>query len=189
MKPEEFEPWIDPVTAETKGLSVKEFAQKTAALWEKGIGQWHQDKERVKKLKESAEYVIYTPGSSAGIQLSVLGSFDAPSVDVIDDPDTFMSVINASVSSLLALIKLKGDILQSKEYLLLSNIFAHMWRKGIDITLEQLIGYVTNPPFDKVGVLPLKTFYPQTARLELAMKLNTVLASPGCMDTRRSLEH
>ncbi len=179
LKPEEFEPWVDPVTAETKGLSVKDFAKKTASLWENGIGQWHQDKSRIKKLKENAEFVIYTPGSSAGVQLSVLASFDAPSPDVIDDPDTFMSVINAGVSSLLALIKLKGDILQSKEYLLLSNIFAHVWRKGLSISLEQLIGYVTNPPFDKVGVLPIKSFYPQTQRLDLAMKLNTVLASPG----------
>jgi hypothetical protein len=179
LKPEEFEPWVDPVSAETKGLSVKDFAKKTASLWENGIGQWHQDKSRIKKLKENAEFVIYTPGSSAGVQLSVLASFDAPSPDVIDDPDTFMSVINAGVSSLLALIKLKGDILQSKEYLLLSNIFAHVWRKGLGISLEQLIGYVTNPPFDKIGVLPLKSFYPQTQRLDLAMKLNTVLASPG----------
>ncbi len=179
LKPEDFEKWVDPVTAETKGMTVKDFAQKTAALWEKGIGQWNQDKSRIKKLKESAEFVIYTPGSSAGVQLSVLSSFDAPAPDVVDDPDTFMSVINASVSSLLALIKLKGDILQSKEYLLLSNIFAHLWRKGVNVTLEQLIGYVTNPPFDKVGVLPLKSFYPQTKRLDLAMKLNTVLASPG----------
>ena len=179
LKPEDFEKWVDPVTAETKGMTVKDFAQKTAALWEKGIKQWNQDKSRIKKLKESAEFVIYTPGSSAGVQLSVLSGFDAPAPDVVDDPDTFMSVINASVSSLLALIKLKGDILQSKEYLLLSNIFAHLWRKGVNITLEQLIGYVTNPPFDKVGVLPLKSFYPQTKRLDLAMKLNTVLASPG----------
>ncbi len=179
LKPKDFEEWVDPVTAETKGMSVKDFAAKTAALWEKGIGQWNQDKSRIKKLKESAEFVIYTPGSSAGVQLSVLASFDAPSPDVIDDPDTFLSVINASVSSLLALIKLKGDILQSKEYLLLSNIFAYVWRKGISISLEQLIGYVTNPPFDKVGVLPLKSFYNQTQRLDLAMKLNTVMASPG----------
>lgn len=179
LKAADFEEWVDPITAETKGMNVKDFAEKTAAMWEKGIGQWNQDKSRIKKLKESAEFVIYTPGSSAGVQLSVLAGFEAPSQDVIDDPDTFLSVINASVSSLLALIKLKGDILQSKEYLLLSNIFAYVWRKGISISLEQLIGYVTNPPFDKVGVLPLKSFYNQTQRLDLAMKLNTVIASPG----------
>ena len=179
LKPENFEPWVDAGTAETKGLSVKEFAAKTAAMWDKGIQSWHQDKSRIKTLKNNAEYVIYTPGSSAGVQLSVLSSFDAPSEDTIDDPDTFTSVINSTVSSILALVNIKGDILQSKEYLLLSSVFSHLWRKNISITLEELIGYVTNPPFDKIGVLPLKSFYDQKDRLDLAMKLNTVLASPG----------
>ncbi len=179
LKPENFEPWVDAVTAETKGLTVKEFAAETAATWKKGIESWQQNKSRIKTLKDNAEYLIYTPGSSAGIQLSVLSSFDAPSEDIIDDPDTFTSIINSTVSSILALINIKGDIFQSKEYLLLSNIFSHLWRKGIGITLEELIGYVTNPPFDKIGVLPLKSFYDQKDRLNLAMKLNTVLASPG----------
>jgi hypothetical protein len=179
LRPADFEPWVDAGTAESKGLTVKEFAAKTAALWEKGIGSWHQDKSRIKRLKERAEYVIYTPGSSAGVQLSVLSSFEAPSEDTIDDPDTFASVINSTVTSLLALVKIKGDPLQSREYLLLSNIFSYLWRKGISVTLEELIGHVTNPPFDKIGVLPLKSFYPQNDRLNLAMKLNAVMASPG----------
>ncbi len=179
LKPKDFEPWVDPGAAETKGLSVKDFAVKTAAMWDKGIQSWHQDKSRIKALKNNAEYVIYTPGSTAGVQLSVLSSFDAPSEDVIDDPDSFTSVINSTVSSLLALIKISGDPLQSKEFLLLSTIFVHLWKKGISVSLEELIGYVTNPPFEKIGVLPLKSFYTQKQRLDLAMKLNTVLASPS----------
>lgn len=179
LRPQDFEPWVDPGTAETKGLTVKEFASKTASLWDKGINSWHQDKSRIKALKENAEYVIYTPGSSAGVQLSVLSSFDPPSEDIIDDPDSFASIINSTVSSLLALVKIKGDSLQSKEFLLLSTIFIHLWKKGIGVSLEELIGYVTNPPFKKIGVLPLKSFYTQKQRLDLAMKLNTVLASPS----------
>ncbi len=179
LRPKDFEPWVDAGAAESKGLSVSEFAEKTATMWDKGIQSWHQDKSRIKALKEKVEAVIYTPGSSAGVQLSVLSSFDAPSEEIMDDPDSFTSVINSTVSSLLALIKVKGDLLSSKEYLLISNIFIHLWKKGISITLEELIGYVTNPPFDKIGVLPLKSFYTQTQRLNLAMKLNTVLASPS----------
>jgi hypothetical protein len=179
LKPNDFEPWVDAGIAESKGLDVKAFAEQTASMWDKGIRSWNQDKSRIKRLKENAEYTIYTPGSSAGVQLSVLSSFDAPSEELIDDPDSFTSVINSTVSSLLALIRFKGDPLQSKEYLLLSTIFVHLWKKGINITLEELIGYVANPPFDKIGVLPLKSFYKQTQRLDLAMKLNTVLASPG----------
>ncbi len=179
LKPEDFEPWVDPGTAETKELSIKEFAAQTAQTWDKGIQMWHQDKARIKNLKDNAEFVIYTPGSSAGIQLSVLSSFDAPSEDTLDDPDTFASLINSTVSSILALIKFKGDMQQSREYLLLSSIFTYVWKKQINIGLEELIGYVTRPPFDKIGVLPLKSFYDQKDRLALAMKLNAVLAGSG----------
>jgi len=47
------------------------------------------------------------------------------------------------------------------------------------LTLEELIGYITTPPFEKIGVMPLKTFYPQKERLSLAMKFNNVLSSVG----------
>ncbi len=179
LKPKDFEPWVDPGTAETKELSIKEFAAQTAQTWDKGIQMWHQDKARIKNLKDNAEFVIYTPGSSAGIQLSVLSSFDSPSEDTLDDPDAFASLINSTVSSILALIKFKGDMQQSREYLLLSSIFTYVWKKQINIGLEELIGYVSRPPFDKIGVLPLKSFYDQKDRLTLAMKLNAVLAGSG----------
>jgi hypothetical protein len=179
LKPEDFEPWIDPVEAESKGISVKDFAAKTAETWKSGIESWHQNQSRIKTLKENAEYVIYTPGSSAGVQLSVLSNFDAPSEEILDDTDTFTSLINSTVTSLLALIKISGDPLQSKEYLLLSSIFMHLWKKERNLSLEELIGFVTNPPFDKIGVLPLNSFYNQTQRLDLAMKLNAILAGPG----------
>ena len=35
------------------------------------------------------------------------------------------------------------------------------------------------PPFDKVGVFDVETFYPAKDRLELAMAVNNLLASPG----------
>ena len=38
---------------------------------------------------------------------------------------------------------------------------------------------VQSPPFDKVGVIDLETFYPARERFTLAMKLNNLIASPG----------
>ena len=35
------------------------------------------------------------------------------------------------------------------------------------------------PPFDKVGVMELETFYPAKERTKLAMDLNNLLASPA----------
>jgi len=176
--PKKFEPWVDAHEAERKGMDVPTYAQKIAETWKKGIESWGQDADRVRRYKEGADFTIYTPGSSAGIGLSVLSSFDAPSTDILDDPDTFAYMLGSTVTSILALIGEDADPLTSKPYLLLSTIFKYFWKKGQSLTLEALIGHVTNPPFEKVGVLPLKSFYPQNERLKLAMLLNNVLASP-----------
>ncbi len=176
--PKKFEPWVDSGEAQKKGLSNEEFAQKTANMWKSGIESWGQDSSRVRRYKNGADFTIYTPGSTAGIPLSVLSSFDAPSLDVLNDPDTLSYMLNSTVSSILALIGVDSDPLKSREYLLLTTIFNYYWKKGESLSLEALIGYVTNPPFEKIGVLPLKSFYPQNDRLKLAMLLNNVLASP-----------
>ncbi len=179
LEPKDFEPWVDPAEAEAKQMSVSQYAEKVAKTWETGLREWHQDKNRIRTFKKSADFAIYTPGSSAGIPLSVLSSFDAPEGDILEDPDSFSALINSTVSSLLALIGIEADPLQSREYMLLASILNRLWKKGKDVPLEELIGHVTSPPFDRIGVLPLKKFYPQKDRLKLAMLLNNVLASPG----------
>ncbi len=176
MTKEDFTPWIDTTTASNKGKTVEELAHETATMWEKGIGSFHQDKSRIQKLHDVTK-TIYTPGSSAGVGVNILGSFEAPSIDVIEDSDTFNSLINTTVSSLLALISIEADPIQSKEHLLLSNIFAHFWKQQINLSLEQLIGYIATPPFSKIGILDLNTFYAQNERMKLAMLLNNVISS------------
>jgi len=176
--PKKFEPWVDEGEAEKKGMSREEYAQVTAQKWEHGILGDYQNRERVKRYKNGADFTIFTPGSSSGIPISALSSFDAPSADVLDDPDTFSYLLGSTVTSILALVGIDADPLKSKEYLLLATIFNYFWKKEIDLSLEELIGHVANPPFEKVGVLQLKSFYPQNERLKLAMLLNNVLASP-----------
>ncbi len=178
FNPKSFESWIDESEAQKKGMTRSEYAQITAQKWEHGILESGQNRERVSRYKNGADFTIYTPGSSAGISISALSSFDAPSPAVLDDPDTFSYLLNSTVTSILALVGVDGDPLKSREFLLLSTIFSYFWKKETNLTLEELIGYVTNPPFDKIGVLTLKSFYPQNDRLNLAMLLNNVLASP-----------
>jgi len=179
LKTEDFEEWIDADEARSKDMDLKSYAAKVAGNWKKGLESFHQDKNRIKLYKENADFTIYTPGSSAGIPLSVLSSFEVPSEDILDDPDTLSSMINSTVMGLLALINIKADPLTSKEYMLLATIFSYFWKKKKNLSLEKLIGNIANPPFEKVGVLNLKLFYPQNERLKLAMLLNNVLASPG----------
>jgi len=179
LKPANFQDWIDPVEAENKGMQPSVYAEEVAQNWEAGLKSFQQDKERVSLYKNSADFTIYTPGSSAGIPLSVLSSFEAPPEDVMNDPDTYSAVINSTVTGLLSLINVKADALTSKEYILIAALFSYFWKKNINLTLEELIGYITNPPFEKIGVLSLNSFYPQKERFELAMLLNNILSSPG----------
>ena len=176
MRGEDFEPWIDESDAQAKGRSVQELADDTALSWKNGLESFAQDLERVENFAQ-VEKTIYTPGSSAGVGVNVLGNFEAPSSEVLDDADTFSSLINTTVSSLLSLAGLKSDSLNSNERLLLSNIFHHYWSQGVSFGVEDLIGYIATPPFTKVGVLTLNSFYPQNERMKLAQLFNGLISS------------
>ena len=151
LAPEDFSPWVDPTRAGQQGLSVEELAQQTASTWKEGLQRWGQSGERIRTLREKADFAIYTPGSTTGRPVSVLDSLQAPRADVLEDEETLAGLVNAAVTSLLGLLGIKADPLKSREHILLSSIVLHQWRQGADLTLETLIGMVVNPPFEKVG--------------------------------------
>mgnify|MGYP000210905737 FL=1 len=174
----DFEPWIEEQDAVNNGLSVTELALKTAQTWKNGIEADFQNQERIQKLKDSADFTIYTPGSSAGVQISILSSFKAPSIEVLEDNELLVSLINSTVSSILSLIDEKDDS-SSKEFILISTIFMNSYANQKDLSLEELITYIVTPPFSKIGIFDLETFFPQSERLKLALKLNTIIANPS----------
>ncbi len=176
LSAKDFEPWIDENEAQAKGLSKKELAKKISSTWQKGIKSFDQDKQRVKEFAK-VEKVIYTPGSSAGVPVNILGNFKAPSKEVIEDIDIFSSTINTTVSSLLSLIGIDSDPLTSKEHILISNILNFFWQNLEDLDIQKLIALIIQPPFKKVGILQLESFYPQKERMKLAMKLNNIISS------------
>ncbi|MGF1656662.1 MAG: ATP-binding protein [Verrucomicrobiales bacterium] len=179
LKPEDFRPWINEEDARRQGITPDELAQRRAKLWKEGLAEWGQDGERIRKFRDSAEVTIYTPGSTAGIPISVLNSFDCPSQAVLEDTELLSERISVSASSLLGLLGINVDPIQSREHILLSNIFEHAWRNGESVTLPTLIERVQNPPMNKVGVLDIEAFYPARDRFNLAMTFNNLLASPG----------
>src|ERR1044071_8379856 len=67
LSPAEFEPWVNAEDAARKGVDVPTFAGQQADTWAKGLAAWGQSPQRITKLKESAEFAIYTPGSTAGL--------------------------------------------------------------------------------------------------------------------------
>ncbi len=176
---EDFLPWINLHEAANKGLAANEYAQAQADLWRKGLADWGQDGERIKRLGSSADITVYTPGGTAGPGVSVLRSFNAPSIKVRNDLDAYRDRIHITATGLLSLIGVSGDPFTSREHILVSNILEYVWNQGRDLDLPGLISAIQSPPLDKIGVMTLESFYPSKDRFSLAMLLNNLLASTG----------
>ncbi len=179
LAPEDFAPWINPEDARLKGLEPAAFAANEAAKWQKGLASWGMDGSRIRKLREAADFTVYTPGSDAGLPVSILKSFEAPDESTLGDREAFRERIAATVTSILGLAGIDADPVQSREHILLSTILDQAWRKGASLDLAGIIAQVQQPPFQKVGVLDLESFYPPKDRFGLAMALNNLIASPG----------
>lgn len=177
--PASFRPWIDESEAARKGKSPDEYAEATAELWKHGLEKWGEDGERIRRYQDSVERVIYTPGSTAGIPITVLKSFAAPPQELLADVDAMRERIQSAASGVLALLGVNADPVQSREHIFLSNILSTAWHDGRDLSVAELIRSIQKPPFEKVGIMDLETFYPARDRTDLAMKLNNLLASPS----------
>lgn len=175
----DFEPWVDPDEARRKGQDVPTFAAAQAELWRRGLGDWGQDGERIRRLREAAEFSIYTPGSEAGLPISITASFDAPPEAARRDGDLMRDRVSGTAAGLLGLLDIDADPLQSREHILLSTILDHSWRQGRGLDLPRLIHAIQSPPVDRVGVMDLDAFFPEKDRFALAMRLNNLLAAPG----------
>jgi hypothetical protein len=179
LRASDFEPWVDGDEARRNGIDVHAFAEQQARAWREGLAQWQQDGARIQRLKDAAEITIVTPGSNAGLPVSILKSFAAPPPAVVEDGEVFQERVASTVTSLLGLVGIDADPLQSKEHILLSNILDRSWRSGRDLDLAALIGAIQTPPVQRIGVFELEAFFPAKERFALAMRLNNLLASPS----------
>jgi hypothetical protein len=179
LAPVDFLPWVDADEAKKQGLTPAQLAAKTAATWKKGLEDWDQDGARIARFKDACEVAIYTPASKAGRPLALLRTLTAPPQAVLDDDEALRARVQGAVSALLALAGIDSDPMQGREHILLSQLVQRAWSSGHDLDLAGLIQGVQRPPFDKVGVLDLESFYPAKDRAGLALALNNVLASPG----------
>lgn len=169
LSPQEFRPWV-----EEGGDPAQQ-----ANLWKDGLAKWGQDGDRIKRLRDTADFRIYTPGSNAGLPVSILKSFDAPPEAIRQDNEALSERINTTVTSLLGLIGIEADPIRSREHILLSNILNQEWTNGRNLDIAALIQKVQTPPITKIGVMDLDSFFPADDRFQLAIALNNLLASPS----------
>ena len=180
LAPQDFQPWIDADLARRTQKTQEEVAAQAADAWRKGLSEWGLSQERILALKNAAQFAIFTPGSSAGISVSVLSSLAAPNLPWQENREILRERISSTVTALLGLVGYEDiDPVRSREHILLSNIFENAWSQGKDVELTELILQTQTPPFDKLGAFALDSFFPAKDRMELAMVLNNILASPG----------
>ncbi len=169
----DFEPWVGDDGD----------AHATAELWKSGLARSGIAASRIGQLRSKCDMTIYTPGSSAGVALNVIGSMEAPDASGAEDMAAFEESkhdeIEGLVSSLLGLVGVNSDPLSGREHILLTNIIDRFWSRGVSVSIESLIQSVMQPPFRKLGVMQLDTLYPESDRMKLAMKLNGLAASPA----------
>jgi hypothetical protein len=166
LAPNDFAPWVE-------GADPGEVAQ----AWRDGLAGWGIDGTRIRALREAATATIYTPGSTVGSPLNIIGSLAAPAS--AGDVETMRDEIEGFVAGLLGMLGIAADPLSSREHILLSNLIEHAWSAGQSLDLAALVAQVQQPPLRKLGVFDIDTFFPAADRNALAMRLNGLLASPA----------
>ena len=179
LEPSAFEPWVDQDQARREDTTVAALAARTASLWREGLEKWGIDSKRIEAVSKAVKYAIFTPGSDAGIPVSILTSLAAPLLDWEKDQELLREKIASTVTALLGLVGIQADPVKSREHILLANLFEHAWRDKQDVTLEELIRLIQTPPMAKLGAFEIDQFFPQDDRFELAMLINNLLAAPS----------
>jgi hypothetical protein len=178
---EDFRPWINEADARRKGIEIDQLASQASANWKSGLEEWGIGPDRMRMLGTSAQFTIYTPGSSSGIPINVVGSLVAPKLDwsLPVQAEIARDEIEGLVSSLLVLAQIDANPISSPEHILLANLIEKTWSEGRDLDLAELIAQVRHPTIRKLGVFDIESFYPGKERDKLAMRLNGLVASPS----------
>jgi hypothetical protein len=173
----DFRPWINEGDAQKAGVTPDAFAEQQATTWKEGLADWGITPERIGALRNAVGFTIYTPGSTAGVPVNIVGSLQAPADT--SDMEVVRDEVEGYVSGLLGLVGIAADPLSSREHILLSNLIESSWTQGRSLDLGTLVGQVQQPPLRKLGVFELDQFFPPDDRTALAIKLNGLLASPS----------
>jgi hypothetical protein len=182
LAPSDFEPWVDISRAKREGRTSSEDAADEAAKWEKGLGWWNLSGADIGDLKSRVGMTIYTPGSSAGVPVNVVGGLEPPDLSWEDDAEAMRDEIQGFTSGLLGLVDIDADPISSREHILIANLIEYAWRAGTALDIGALISQIVTPPIRTLGVFDVDEFFPEKARTALAMRLNGLLASPSFAD-------
>ncbi len=173
---EEFAPWLPPGVEGDRAAA----AERAAAAWREGLSRSGLGPGDVAAVAGGLRWQLVTPGLASGAPLDVLPALSPPPGWNPDaDPDGARDRVNAVTSALLSLVGRGGDPLSDRDQVLVASVLLALWRRGDRLDLPGLLAALADPPFERLGVLPLETVHPRRERMELVLALNTLLASPA----------
>ncbi len=175
----DFLPWIDPGEVRRQGTDALGLASRLAESWRAGLASSGVEPARSVAFAERVEVTVHTPGSAAGVPIDVLGAIRGAPRGVAPGEEAWTDAVNGAVAAILGLVGVEADPVKDPAHLVLARITSEAWAASEALDLERLVVRLVDPPFAKIGVFPVDTFFPRPDRLELAMSLNAVAASPS----------
>jgi len=180
LQANDFKPWIQPDEAQRAGMDLDSYASDVASRWKSGLGKWGIVPERLAWYQKAAKFSVYTPGSDAGLPISILASLRAPSQQEWQmGQEGIRERINGITTAILSLAGISAEPVKDREHVIVSNIIEYNWRMGKDMTLEDVIMQIQSPPFEKLGVFSVDEYMSEKKRYNLAMEMNNIIASPS----------
>ncbi|SUO95035.1 helicase HerA domain-containing protein [Suttonella ornithocola] len=173
-----FLPYADTTALNQNQQTPENWATATAEKWKTGILESGQSLERMQLLKAGNPVRLYTPGSTTGYPLALIGDFAPPEPNIREQSEAYAAYLDGTASALLALLKQENNTLDP-QHIFLTHLFKHSWDQGQTLTLADLIAQIQNPPFQKIGILPVAQVFPDKNRVALALALNNLLAAPS----------
>lgn len=180
LQAEEFQPWVNPDEARRAGQSLANYSDDVANRWKSGLQKWGIVPERLAWYKKAAKFSVYTPGSDAGLPISILASLRAPTPQEWQaGQEAIRERLSGLTTALLALAGVSAEPVKDKEHVIISNIIEYNWKQGRNLTLEDIIMQIQSPPFEKLGVFAVDEYMTEKQRYKLAMEMNNIIASPS----------
>lgn len=179
LQASDYAPWVDPAEASRRGMTVDSLAAAESERWRAGLAAAGLSGRDIAAMRAASEIAVFTPGSTAGRPVNVLGGFAPPSVSWEEDAELIRSRIVQTVAPILDLAGIDADPITSPEAIFLATAFERAWKRGERVTIESLIRELGHPGVDKLGVMDLDDLYPKPRRMETATALNALVAAPA----------
>lgn len=116
-------------------------------------------------LRDQMAPRILTPGAIHGEPVNITAGLSNP------------ERVSEAVTSMLDLIGVPSDPIKSKQHAFMSAILENRHNKGQRCALVDIVVAIQEPPFDKIGVMPIDEAISLGLRKTLAGKLNNVLVA------------